>query len=39
VSLAVEPMTAPVDAFRSGQDVAVLEPGGTFSASWGIRAV
>jgi aldose 1-epimerase len=39
-SLAVEPMTAPPDAFRSGEDLAVLAPAGsegdTFSASWGI---
>ena len=38
-SLAVEPMTAPVDAFRSGEDLLVLAPGETFSATWGIRAV
>jgi aldose 1-epimerase len=37
-SLAVEPMTAQADAFRSGEDVVVLEPGDDFSASWGIRA-
>lgn len=41
-SLAVEPMTAQADAFRSGEDLVVLapagEPGDTFSASWGIRA-
>jgi aldose 1-epimerase len=36
--LAVEPMTAPVDAFNSGEDVRHLEPGETFSATWGIRA-
>lgn len=38
-SLAVEPMTAPADAFRSGQDLLEIEPGGDLSASWGIRAV
>ncbi|MGY2703220.1 aldose 1-epimerase family protein [Nocardioides sp. HB32] len=38
-SLAVEPMTAQADAFRSGEDLVVLEPGADFSASWGIRAV
>lgn len=38
-SLAVEPMTAPADAFHSGADLVVLEPGGDFSASWGIRAL
>ncbi|GAB3864760.1 aldose 1-epimerase family protein [Nocardioides maradonensis] len=37
VSLAVEPMTAPPDAFNSGDDLVVLEPGATFGASWGIR--
>ncbi len=42
-SLAVEPMTAPADAFRSGDDLATLtaqgEPGHELSASWGIRAL
>jgi aldose 1-epimerase len=42
-SLAVEPMTAPADAFRSGEGLVVLaaagEPGDGFSAAWGIRAV
>jgi aldose 1-epimerase len=38
-SLAVEPMTAQADAFRSGEDLVVLEPGDDFSASWGIRAL
>jgi aldose 1-epimerase len=37
-SIAVEPMTAPVDAFNSGEDLVVLAPGETFSASWGIRS-
>jgi len=37
-SLAVEPMTAPADAFRSGQGLAVLAPGERFDASWGIVA-
>ena len=40
-SLAVEPMTAPADAFRSGDDLVTLspagEPGDELSASWGIR--
>jgi aldose 1-epimerase len=36
-SVAIEPMTCPPDAFRSGRDVIVLEPGQTWSASWGIR--
>jgi len=38
-ALAVEPMTAPPDAFNSGDDLVVLEPGATFSATWGIRAL
>ncbi len=42
-SLAVEPMTAPSDAFRSGEDLTTLapqgEPGHELSASWGIRAL
>ncbi len=37
-SLAVEPMTAPPDAFNSGDDLVTLEPGGTHRATWGIRA-
>lgn len=36
-SVAVEPMTCPPDAFRSGRDVIVLKPGRPFLASWGIR--
>lgn len=36
-SLAVEPMTAPADAFRTGEDLVVLAPGEDFAASWGIR--
>lgn len=39
VSIAVEPMTAPPDAFNSGEDLVVLEPGASYAASWGIRAV
>ena len=35
-SLAVEPMTCPPDAFRSGADLIVLEPGETLTARWGI---
>ena len=38
-SLAVEPMTAPPDAFNSGVDLVRLAPGERFSASWGLRAV
>jgi aldose 1-epimerase len=36
-SVAVEPMTCPPDAFRSGRDVIVLEPGQTWQGTWGIR--
>lgn len=39
VSVAVEPMTAPPDAFNSGEDLVVLEPDASFSASWGIRSL
>jgi aldose 1-epimerase len=35
-SIAVEPMTCPPDAFRSGKDLLVLEPGQTWRGSWGI---
>lgn len=42
-SLAVEPMTAPPDAFRSGTDLVTLapygEPGDEVSATWGIRTL
>jgi aldose 1-epimerase len=38
-SLAVEPMTAPADAFNSGVDVVSLGPDERFSAAWGIRAI
>lgn len=38
VSLAVEPMTAPVDAFNSGEDLVTIDPGARYAASWGIRA-
>lgn len=42
-SLAIEPMTAPANAFRSGEDLITLAPAGsdgdTHSSSWGISAV
>jgi aldose 1-epimerase len=38
-SLAVEPMTANANAFRTGEDLVTIEPDDTFSAVWGIRAV
>ncbi|MDT5040003.1 MAG: aldose 1-epimerase [Actinoplanes sp.] len=37
-SFAIEPMTCPPDAFRSGRDLIVLEPGMTWSATWGVRS-
>ena len=37
-SVAVEPMTCPPDSFRTGRDLVVLEPGRTWTTSWGIRA-
>jgi aldose 1-epimerase len=37
-SVAVEPMTSPPDALRSGTDLLVLEPGASVSGSWGIVA-
>lgn len=36
-SLAVEPLTAPADAFNSGTDLVVLAPGRTWSGSFGVR--
>ena len=35
-SLAVEPMSCPPNAFRSGDSLVRLEPGESFSSSWGI---
>lgn len=39
LGLAVEPMTCPPDAFNSGTDLIVLEPGGSTTASWTISAL
>ena len=36
-SLAVEPMTCPPNAFRTGEGLIVLEPGQSASATWGIQ--
>lgn len=36
-SFAIEPMTCPPDAFRSGRDLITLSPGQTWQASWGVR--
>jgi aldose 1-epimerase len=35
-SLAVEPMTCPPNAFRTGDALIVLEPGSSFTSTWGI---
>lgn len=35
-SLAVEPMTCPPDAYRSGRDLVILQPGQTWRGEWGI---
>ena len=37
-SLAVEPMTCPPNAFRTGEAVIVLEPGASITGTWGIIA-
>jgi aldose 1-epimerase len=36
-SLAVEPMTCPPNAFRSGESLIRLEPGGTWTGAWGLE--
>jgi aldose 1-epimerase len=38
-SLAVEPMTCPPNAFRTGEAVVRLEPGQSFTSEWGIMPV
>ncbi|KQS99318.1 aldose 1-epimerase family protein [Cellulomonas sp. Leaf395] len=38
-SLAVEPMTCPPHAFRSGADVITLEPGESWTGTWGLAAL
>ena len=35
-SIAVEPMTCPPNAFRTGEDLIRLEPGATATSVWGI---
>jgi aldose 1-epimerase len=35
-SIAVEPMTCPPNAFRTGTDVITLEPGMSWTGTWGI---
>jgi aldose 1-epimerase len=36
-AVAIEPMTAPANAFNSGRGLHWLEPGESWSVSWGIR--
>lgn len=38
-SLAVEPVTCPPNAFRTGESVITLEPGAAFTADWGIECI
>jgi len=35
-SVAIEPMTCPPDAYRSGTDLIILEPDQTWQGSWGL---
>ena len=37
-AVAVEPMTCPPDAFRTGTDLTVLRPGARWTGTWGITA-
>lgn len=37
LAVAIEPMTAPPDAFNSGLGVRWLEPGETWNVRWGVR--
>jgi aldose 1-epimerase len=38
-AIAIEPMTCPPDALRSGTDLIELDPGQSWQGSWGIRPV
>ncbi|MDN5917462.1 MAG: aldose 1-epimerase family protein [Pseudonocardia sp.] len=38
-AVAVEPMTCPPDALNSGTDLVTLEPGQSWTATWGIRPI
>ena len=38
-ALAIEPMTCPPDAFNSGVDLDVIEPGESLVASWDIFGI
>lgn len=35
--IAIEPMTCPANALRTKEGLVILDPGETFSASWGLR--
>jgi aldose 1-epimerase len=35
-AIAIEPMTCPADAFNTGTGLMVLEPGASWTGSWGI---
>ena len=35
--IAIEPMTCPPNAFRTGEDVIRLEPGASVTTTWGLR--
>ena len=37
-ALAVEPMTCPPNAFATGDDLLVLQPGEAVTHTWGIEA-
>jgi aldose 1-epimerase len=39
VGLAVEPMSCPADAFNSGANLVILEPGDSHTLRWGLRPV
>jgi aldose 1-epimerase len=38
-SLAVEPMTCPPNALRTGESLICLEPGSSFTSAWGIASL
>jgi aldose 1-epimerase len=38
-AIAIEPMTCPPDALRSGTDLILLDPGGSWRGSWGLQLV
>jgi len=38
-ALAIEPMTCPANAFNSGDGLIILQPGGEWRGSWGVRPI